>query len=1112
MTPSVFSVCPTAAGRGGAVIKLHWVGLLAVAVMTFGAMLSVAQGVSGRIVGTLTDSSGAVIPNATVAITNQDTGISARFVSNSIGEYRADNLPPGRYRVQVEASGLQSIVSNGNVVTVDNATVVNLSLKVGSASETVTVSAANVLIDTTSSSLGEVVSEKDISNLPLNGRIFSQLVQTVPGSIAAGFGSAPESAAGAGAVTAISASVNGMPWGGTTYTLDGVNNMELLNAFINVTPPLDSLQEVKVSTNNAEATVGTYGGAQVNAFVKSGTNAFHGSGYEFYRSDALNAYQWRATRKAPYKGNQFGGSFGGPIIHNRAFFFVDYQGLLLQHGISYILTVPTDLMKQGTFLKSQFKGPIYDPTTQQPFPTVTTTQGDAWQIPAVRFDSVSAKMVAGSTIWPTATNQSSTSSNFNANTNEPDNSHQFDIKGDYQLPNGDRIFVRESYQRRELSAPSPGTRFIQIGDVNAMSRDHNSAIGYNHIFSPTAVNELRLGFNRFYTKDFGNDLGTNENSVLGIPNGNDANFGATGIGNFQIGNLRNTGSQGWTNSHRISNSVQITDNFTKTVQRHTFTLGEDYRILQASLTNSDNNKNGDFTFSSSYTSSCTMQPTCKGNTGGNEFASFLLGMPSFEDRGFVATDPATTANLAGIYAQDQYRVSNRLTLNLALRWDVITPAIDKQNRQSNFDLVKGVLDFAKSGNRGPNIDTYLGGYSPRVGFAYSPNNGRTSVSGAFGITHFPGNFGAMGGFLERNFPYFEAFTSQAQLLNVPLSPLSVTGLPSYVPTSTASPATPPVGVSPSLMDRKMQPDMADAWNFGVQQELSPHTMLSLIYVGTKGTHLFRRYNINTPTPGVTSFNSRLPYQYFNTSGQQYATNIGYAAANGSSIYHALQVQLKKSFSHGLDGRVSYSWSKEIDDMNVWWPLDDRYNRAVGNSQAPDVPRNLVGTFTYQLPFGKGQRWLGASAVPLQLLFGGWQLSSITLLQSGQPLRIKTSTDVLGSGVTNSADVTCSSVKQFGSLKQWFDTSCFATPKALTLGNAKQGIVRGPGFYNSDLSLSKSVEIHEGMRISVQADAFNLANTPHYSNPDTTFGHSNFGVVGGTNGAPREIQLGTHVTF
>src|SRR5258708_11503363 len=259
--------------------------LLLIATVVFG------QGVSGRIVGTLTDSSGAVIPNAAVAITNQDTGVIIRVVSNSNGGYRVDNLPPGNYQILAEAANLESILSKGNVVTVDNSTVVNLTMKVGAANETVTVSAANVLVDTTSSSLGEVVSEREISNLPLNGRIFSQLVQTVPGSIAAGFGSAPESAAGAGAVTAISASVNGMPWGGTTYTLDGVNNMELLNAFINVTPPLDSLQEVKVSTNNAEATVGTYGGAQVNAHIKARLNSVPGSGESMFHGDFLNPHQ-----------------------------------------------------------------------------------------------------------------------------------------------------------------------------------------------------------------------------------------------------------------------------------------------------------------------------------------------------------------------------------------------------------------------------------------------------------------------------------------------------------------------------------------------------------------------------------------------------------------------------------------------------------------------------------------------------------------------------------------------------------------------------------------------------------------------------------------------------
>jgi hypothetical protein len=197
------------------------------------------------------------------------------------------------------------------------------------------VTAAAPLVDTTSSSLGEVLDARDVTNLPLNGRVFSQLVQTVRGSVATGFGSAPEAAAGAGSSGSITASVNGMPWGGTTYTLDGVNNMELLNAIINVTPPLDSIQEMKISTNNADITVGTYGGAQVNAFIKSGTNSLHGSAYEFYRGDTLRAYQWRATSKAPFRANQFGGSLGGPIIKNKAFFFVDYQGLLLRNGISF---------------------------------------------------------------------------------------------------------------------------------------------------------------------------------------------------------------------------------------------------------------------------------------------------------------------------------------------------------------------------------------------------------------------------------------------------------------------------------------------------------------------------------------------------------------------------------------------------------------------------------------------------------------------------------------------------------------------------------------------------------------------------------------------------------
>ena len=337
--------------------------------------------------------------------------------------------------------------------------------------------------------------------------MFSQLIVTVPGAVAAGFSSAPEAAAGAGASADITASVNGLPWAGTTYTLDGVSDMELLNAFETVTPSLDALQEVKASTANSDATVGVYGGAQVNAVVKSGTNKIHGSAYEFFRDDALNAIQWHATSKAPDQYNEFGTSIGGPIIRNKAFYFGDYQGLLINNGEYYTgYTVPTDLMKQGYFLTSQFPV-IYDPKTGAPFPIVNSSGGPAYQIPVSRFDPVAALMVGSANIWPEPTNSSASVANYTTNNTQTDDSHQFDAKVDYQFNDTNRIFARESYQHRDLTAPSPGTRWFQIGNVNAQNWMHNAVVGYDRTFSATSTNEFRFGFNRFYTVDFGNDFG-----------------------------------------------------------------------------------------------------------------------------------------------------------------------------------------------------------------------------------------------------------------------------------------------------------------------------------------------------------------------------------------------------------------------------------------------------------------------------------------------------------------------------------------------------------------------------------------------------------------------------
>jgi hypothetical protein len=386
----------------------------------------------------------------------------------------------------------------------------------------------------------------------------------------------------------------------------------------------------------------------------------------------------------------------------------------LNNGVYYTgYTVPTDLMKQGYFLTSQFHA-IYDPMTGAPFPIVNSSGGPAYQIPTSRFDPVAAAMVGPADIWPEPTSPSLSVANYTAANSQPDDTNQFDEKVDYQINDKNRIFQRESYQHRDLTAPSPGTRWFQVGNVNAQNRMHNAVVGYDHIFSPLATNELRFGFNRFYTLDFGNDYQTNENTTLGIPNGNVDQFpNATGIVVISAGNIAQTGAQSWTDSHRITNVYQLTDNYTKVLGKHTLVFGEDYRRLQASLTNANQSGNGQFNFTTDYTGSCAGNSSCSGATGGNEFASFLLGLPSSISRGFVNTDPATRANLWGIYGQDTFLVWKQLTVNLAVRWDVVTQPVDKFNRQSNFDTNTGLLDISTPNNRAPNVDNTYGNVDPR---------------------------------------------------------------------------------------------------------------------------------------------------------------------------------------------------------------------------------------------------------------------------------------------------------------------------------------------------------------------------------------------------------------
>jgi hypothetical protein len=1177
--------------------------------------IAYGQGVTGRIQGNVRDPSHAAIPGATITVTNQETGYRAEVQSGREGVYLLANMPPGAYSVTAAAAGFKSTVSTNVAVIVDGLTTVDFDMQVGTRAETVQVDASNPLIDTITSSMGNDLNTKQVNDLPLFGRVYSQLVQIMPGAVKTGIGASAESGSGIGANGSITAAVNGIVYQGTTFTLDGVSDMELENAFQNVTPPIDDIEEVRVSGNNASADVGVYGGAQVNAVIKSGTNQLHGSAYEFFRSQGLNANTWAndlvGAPKAPYKAHQYGGSLGGPIRKNKIFFFAGYEGLILDNGITYTYTVPTPMMANGYFPTNFFTKPIYDPltgsstgsgTNPTPFPITTLSGGTygcsgagsatvpsctAYQIPRNRWDPVAMKMLADNTIWPAANaaNPNAPTNNFSQSLTQTNPQQKFDVKGDFALHGQDRAFARVSYQRNDLNTPGP-TRFVNVGE-NASPRDHNDVGGYTHWFSPTTLNELRFGFNRFHTYHFGNDLGSNQNTVLGIPNGNISMFPNTsGLAqvsvnsNQSIGNWQQTGATGSTNAIRYTNAYDLVDNVSLIHGKHTFRFGGNWRWLQASVTNPDHAQAGSYTFDQSYSSSCANNSLCSGASGGAGLADFILGLPTSLSRDIVNTAPETRLTIANLYVQDDFKVTKTLTLNLALRWDLISMYHDVNNHQSNLNMNTGLLDIATSGNRAPNVDTNYHNFAPRVGFAYTPDNGRTAIRGAWGISNFPDHYGAAGGTLERNWPWFEEYVLGQQAANTPWAALSSPqnlpnpactpnpstcqiGLPGFSQQTYAGTIAPSPAASLYFVPKYNQPDKAYMWNIGVQRLLTRSSSIDIAYVGTHGTNLFRSINIDQAFPGPNTIIgtgvpanisgltanrvlSTLGCTQFSTTAVLSSTGgpvciagplaaiqaVNERGSTGYSNYNSLQIRYNKRFSHGVQALLSYTWSKEIDDMTVFVPLlnQDQFNRALGNASAPDVPQLFIGSFLYELPFGNGRTFMNSVSYPIDLLLGGWQIAGITTIQHGVPLAVTDGTSNnggLNSGFNNRANYNSTACGSSAPIVnrpnggssvagvQWFDTTCFSNHTAnYVYGNSVPGNVWGPGIFNFDLSLSKAVKIRERMELKVRIDAFNAMNTPHFNNPGTTCctaQSAGFGVVTGTT-PPRQLQLGIHFAF
>jgi outer membrane receptor protein involved in Fe transport len=1167
------------------------IGLALVGSAAFG------QAITGTIVGTVSDPTGAVITGAEVVAKNVGTGLTYSTTTGSEGFYTLTKIPPGSYDVTVQSKGFKTSVSAGNTVDVEKTTRVDFSLVTGAVSETVEVSSQAPLVESTTSDIGSIISEKEVNDLPINGRLYQMMVFLVPGTTPQAWGDQDENPAASGSPLSggpgngTYASVNGFFFAGNLFLVDGVHNNEPANDYITMNIPFADIQEMNIETSNPTAEYGTFGGAVINLTTKSGTNEFHGEAFEYVRNEALNAQNAFSLTKAPYNANQVGGGIGGPIIKNKLFFFTDFQYLTQNAGQTYNLSVPTAQMRTGNLsgLVKNGAGPITNANACQVLAaanglagalpcqadSAVTVPGTYDIVPSADISPISTAVLSP-TIIPNPNNDSVKNAIFN--TVNTETVPQFDARIDYAISDHDRIFGRESYLHRDYNSPAPGTIYMMGSNPNATNANHLAVVAWDHIFNSTMTNQFRFGFNRYVTDDFVDSFAQNNiNNTLGILNGNLSGIPATyGIAqfNFQNINLSPTGDPGPipNGQGRLANIFEYADSFSMVKGRETFKFGLDIQHIQGAVSNPQNNPRGCFNFNGEYT--------------GNSFADFLVGAPGgggcpgggAMERDLFIDLPAVRWNFIGMYAQDDIRVNQQLTLNLGLRYDIYTTPVSVNNTQSNFvdsGPDAGLIQLATSSNRAPNVNTDYKNVQPRLGFAYSPDNGQTAIRAAWGISFFPDNFGADSGTLERNYPEliqenFLAFPEPTNGCTLAATPqftscgslILANGLPgttasansSFYPllvTPSSSGGTPcltgygtnvvtpkgfvcpPAGSAVFEIEKNFKQDGVYSWNVSAQRAITHDMSFQAAYVGNKGFNLFHNYQLNQcyppvngllPGPGApfSNYPGCLPFPAVIPSGPAAGglvlTAVNARNSSGASRYNALEMEFQKRTSFGLTVLASYTWSKLLDNVTNPISAYDTSLQLVGVGwKNGNYPQTFVISYVYDLPLGSGHRFLSDASGVTQHLVSGWQVSGITTARAGGALLITGNNALLPPGADMEvANFGCAgqSVNNPRSAAQWFDTSCFSEPSLGTIGTARTGNVYGPPFQNWDISISKSTALwSESKQLKIEANFFNIFNHLNFGNPDTNLPDGpSFGTITSQTGLSRQIQFGVKFLF
>ncbi len=1094
--------------------------------------------IAGELTGRILDSSGAGVPGAHIELTKSSTDLQQATVATNSGDYVFINLTPGTYRIDVTATGFSRLSHTGITVITGETVTADLRLTVGDDQQTIKVDGDEPLLQTATSNIETNISGPLIAAMPLNSRNFVQLATLAPGV---------ELPPGT-----VLPRINGGRPRTNEYLFDGISALQPEPGQVAFFPILDDIQEFTVESNNVPAEFGRFNGGVVNVSTRSGSNALHGSLYEFFRNEDLNARNYFSTtgRKPEYRRNLYGATIGGPIFHNRLFFFAAYQGIKQLIGVTRISTIPTLSERQGIFTGIS---EIFDPATTTVVAGKFVRQEFPQDVINTPLDPAAKALLAH---FPTPTNLTAAANNYTRTANDADHQNQFDTRVDGAFRSRDRAFGRYSFFKEVEQPVTPlpdgsgviSGSVIGTGGVSGLSNVLGQQAVFNetHTFSPRMLNDFRLGYTRRGNGIAGTILGDTASAALGIPGiPTNAAFN-NALPLFTFTGFQQLGPSASTFSQYQTAVWQAVDTAVFTRGRHAFKAGIDLRWYQLNAV-APPNPTGSFAFTTTGTNQQGLVISAPDKrTNGNAIASFLLGQVDTFQIDLQESKIRPRDFIEEYFVQDDWKLSSRLTANIGARWSLHFPSTEKTNQGAVFNLQTQELDYlGQNGNSRSARELHYANVAPRVGFSYQLTQ-KMVVRSGFGIV-FIDQSGITTPFTTPQFPFIQNVQQKTQ--DSVNSAFTLSTGPSVAPI----PLTANAGLGQSVYTAKRTAGSgyAQQWNLAVQREITNNLSIEFAYVGSRIIHVgIPDSNLNQLTAAQLAQGAplltKVPNPYYGqlpasssiggktvTQAQllkpypRFLNVATYRNNTGTTNYNAAEAKVEQRFAHGFSFLFAYTHSKLIDDASSVFSTtvlsspnsssliaaDTFRPRLERDSSSGDMPNVTSFSGIYDLPAGRGHRF--ASSGLASSVLGGWALNGILSLQSGMPVTVTQATNnnaFAGFALQRPNLVGKPNLPPDQRTPgQYFNTAAFATAPQFTIGSASRNSARGPAYRDIDFALVKHTSLPGETDVEFRAEIFNVMNTPEFSQPNGGFGSAAFGSITSTVTDPRVVQFAIRFT-